>query len=406
MQERLPALFPVICLSVISHTAFTASRMTVSLAAIQMKAPTITVGLLLSLYALLPMLLSVTAGRWIDRVGTRIPMLLGSLLLGVGLIVPTLWLAIAALFCNSLFVGTGFMLFHLCIQKLTGEIGEGADRMRNFGHLAVGFSVSAFFGPIIAGYLIDRAGAGVSFGASFAASTVLIVVAFALLQWRWTFSGRSLLEPGQLPTGGRLLDLLQTAELRRLYVAVVLTSTAWDVFMFLVPIQGSRIGLTASQIGIVMAAFSVATFSVRMALPLIARRLSPWQLIGVVQLMAAGVYLTVPLIGSHYGMIALSFVLGLALGVGQPTVMTILHQVSPPGRIGEAVGLRMTLVNGTQTVLPTAFGGIGSLLSLFLVGSMAYAPLYWAVATMLGVGGVSAMRHQTRPVSSENFNGP
>jgi MFS family permease len=36
------------------------------------------VGLLLSLYALLPMLLSVSAfGRWIDRVGTRLPMLLG-----------------------------------------------------------------------------------------------------------------------------------------------------------------------------------------------------------------------------------------------------------------------------------------------------------------------------------------
>ena len=170
--DRLPSLFPVICLSVISHTAFTASRMTVSLAAIQMKAPTVMVGLLLSLYALLPMLLSVTAGRWIDRVGTRIPMLLGSLMLGAGFMLPTFWLALPALFGNSLLVGTGYMLFHLCIQKLTGELAEGAERMRNFGFLAVGFSVSAFCGPIIAGNLIDHAGAGVSFGAAFAASTV------------------------------------------------------------------------------------------------------------------------------------------------------------------------------------------------------------------------------------------
>ena len=75
--------------------------------------------------------------------------------------------------------------------------------------------------------------------------------------------------------------------------------------------------------------------------------------------------------------------------------MTILHQVSPPGRVGEAVGLRMTLVNGTQTVLPTAFGGIGSLLSLFLSGALAYAPIYWAVAAMLGAGGFSAVRHRS-----------
>ncbi len=406
MTERPPTLFPVICLSVISHMAFTASRMTVSLAAIQMKAPTVTVGLLLSLYALLPMLLSVSSGRWIDRVGTRVPMLMGSLMLGVGFMAPTLWLSLPALFFNSLTVGTGYMLFHLCIQKLTGEIGDGSERMRNFGWLAVGFSISAFCGPIIAGNLIDHVGAGASFGASFGASAVLIVVAVALLQWRWTFSGRSLLEPGQGPGGGRLRDLIQTPELRRLYVAVVLTSTAWDVFQFLVPIQGSRIGLSASQIGVVMAAFSAATFTVRMALPWMVRHFTEWQLLGAVQVIAASVYLTVPFITTHWGFIALSFMLGLGLGAGQPSVMTILHRASPAGRVGEAVGLRMMLVNGTQTVLPTTFGAVGSLLGVFFSGAMAYAPLYWTVAAMLGAGGAGALRHATQTARKEPGDAP
>ena len=44
VSQHQPSLFPVICLAVIGHTAFTASRLTVSLAAIQMKAPTLTVG--------------------------------------------------------------------------------------------------------------------------------------------------------------------------------------------------------------------------------------------------------------------------------------------------------------------------------------------------------------------------
>lgn len=394
VPEGTPALFPVICLSVISHMAFTASRMTVSLAAIQMKAPTVMVGLLLSLYALLPMLLSVSAGRWIDRVGTRLPMLLGSCLLAIGFIVPTIWLSMPALFFNSLTVGTGFMLFYLCIQKLTGDLGDGSDRMRNFGLLAVGFSISAFCGPIVAGNLIDHVGAGASFGASFAASAVLIAVAVALLKWRWRFSGRTVLEPGQDVSRGRLVDLLRTPELRQLYIAIVMTSTAWDVYMFLVPVQGTRIGLSASQIGAVMASFSVATFVVRMALPLIARRFTQWQLIGSTQLIAAAVFIAFPLVPSHYGLIALSFMLGLGLGVSQPSVMTLLHQVSPPGRVGEAVGLRMTLVNGTQAVLPTTVGGIGSLLSVFFSGAMVYAPLFWAVAALLGAGGVSAVRHK------------
>ncbi len=389
-----PSLFAVVCLAVISHTAFTASRMTVSLAAIKMGAPTYVVGLLLSLYALLPMLLSVSLGRWIDRVGTRVPMLLGASTLGLAFVVPAIWTAMPALYANSVFGGVGFLLFHMSVQKLTGEMAEGPDRMRNFGILAVGFSVSGFCGPISAGYLIDHAGHGVSFGASFALSTLLIAAAFALLKWRWRFDGKTQLLAGARSPGSRTLDLLRTPELRRMYVAVVLISSAWDVLMFLVPVQGSKIGLTASEIGFVLGAFSAATFVVRMAMPLFVGRVTEWQMIGLVQVVAALVYLVFPLVGSHYGLVALAFVLGLGLGVGQPAVMSLLHRVAPPGRVGEAVGLRMTMINGTQAVLPTLFGSLGSLMSSVLSGTLTFAPLFWGVALMVGAGGVSALRHK------------
>lgn len=385
-------MFAVVTLAVISHTAFTASRMTVTLAAIHLQAPTYVVGMLLSLYALLPMLLSVSIGRWIDRVGTRIPMLLGAITLGVAFIVPTLWLSLPALYVNSVSTGVGFLLFHMSVQKLTGELGDDSARMRNFGLLAVGFSVSAFCGPIMAGHLIDSAGHDASFAASFIASALLIATAFALLKWRWRFDGRAPISAPARPLNARVLDLLETPELRRLYVAIVMISSLWDLFMFLVPVQGSNIGLTASQIGFVLAAFSAATFLVRVALPLFVDRLSEWQMIGIVQVVAAGVYLVFPLVTGHHGLIVLSFVLGLGLGVGQPAVMSLLHRVTPAGRIGEAVGLRMTMVNGTQTVLPTVFGSVGSLLGTFLSGSFLFAPLFWGMAVMSGMGGASALR--------------
>ncbi len=394
--DHPPRLWPVICLGVIGHTAFSASRMTVSLAAISLQASAFVVGLLLSLYALLPMLLSVSAGRWIDRVGTRVPMLLGSAVVAVGFVLPAIWLSLPALFLNSLLVGTGFMFFHMAVQKLTGDLGEGAQRMRHFGHLAVGYSVSAFCGPVLAGLLIDRWGAGSSFGASFAASTLLIAAAFALLRWRWTFSGQaSRVAPAQARRG-RLLDLLASRPLRLLFLSVVVTSTVWDVHMFLTPIQGSRIGLSASQIGAVLGAFSAATFTVRLSLPLISRRLREWQLIGVAQLVAAAVFLVFPLVTSFWGLMGLSFLLGLGLGVGQPAVMSLLHEVSPAGRVGEAVGLRMSLVNGTQVVLPTLFGVVGTLLASVMGGALAYAPLFWCVSVGAVAGGLTALRQRTQ----------
>lgn len=387
----------MICLAVISHTAFTASRMTVSLAAISMQAPTLVVGLLLSLYALLPMLLSVPLGRWIDRVGTRVPMLGGAVALGFAFVIPASWSALAALYANSVLAGLGFLLFHMSVQKLTGELAaDGVQRMRNFGLLAVGFSVSGFLGPIGAGFLIDHVGHGGSFGASFALSTVLIASAYALLKWRWRFPGTSPLVAGSGALGAGVLDLLRTAQMRRLYLAVTLISSAWDVLMFLVPVQGSRIGLSASQIGLVLGAFSAATFVVRVAMPLFVGRVTEWQMIGLVQSVAAAVYLVFPLVTSHYGLIVLAFVLGLGLGVGAPAVMSLLHRVTPPGRVGEAVGLRMALINGTQAILPTAFGGLGSALSAFLAGPLAFAPLFWGVALALGAGGYAVLRSEDR----------
>jgi len=398
--ERSPSLFAVVCLGVISHTAFSMSRMTVSLAAIRLDAPTYMVGVLLSLYSLLPMLLSVSSGRWIDRIGTRAPMLWSAIALAIGFALPAFLQDLASLYANSVLVGTAFMLFHMSIQKLTGELAGGPARLRNFSLLAVGYSISAFVGPILAGFLIDHAGAGASFGVSFAAASVLIVLAYVLLKWRWTFSGRSIVPPGTAPARGRVLDLMREPVLRRLYVSVVMTSMAWDMLLFMFPIQGSKIGLSASQIGIVLGAFSAATFVVRMAMPLIARRFTEWQLIGGVQAVASVVYLVFPLVTSHWGLIALSFTLGLGLGVGQPTVMALLHRVSPPGRVGEAVGLRMTLINGTQTVLPTAFGSAGSALSSVLTGSLTFAPIFWGVALLVGAGSVFTLRTR-EPVARE-----
>jgi hypothetical protein len=62
--------------------------------------------------------------------------------------------------------------------------------------------------------------------------------------------------------------------------------------------------------------------------------------------------------------------------------------------VGEAVGLRMSLVNGTQVVLPTLFGVVGTLLASALGGSMAYAPLFWCVSIGAVAGGLSALRHR------------
>ena len=61
-------------LAISLHAGFAGIRVTLSLFALSLKASPFTVGLILSLLALLPTLFSVHTGRAIDRIGVRWPL--------------------------------------------------------------------------------------------------------------------------------------------------------------------------------------------------------------------------------------------------------------------------------------------------------------------------------------------
>ena len=66
----------------------TGGRITVSLTALQMGLSTFKVGTLVAVFAVLPMLFSVRAGRWVDRVGVQRPLIIGTALVAVGTALP------------------------------------------------------------------------------------------------------------------------------------------------------------------------------------------------------------------------------------------------------------------------------------------------------------------------------
>jgi MFS family permease len=367
----------LVAMTVLNHAAFAGSRVAVPLGALELGASPFAIGLLLSFYGLLPMFLSVPGGRWIDRVGMRLPMIAGSALLAFGVSLPFLTWDIGAMYLASVTVGLGFMAYHLAAQKAIGMMGPPEARTANFSLLALGFSISGFAGPTTAGLAIDLLGHRGVF-ALLALAVVLAIAGLLRFPFARVLPHRAAQVAGPEAPSGRLMDLLGTPELQRLYLAVVLLSSAWDVHQFLVPLYGASIGLSASKIGLVLGAFSAATFLVRLALPLIVRRLPEWTLILAAMAAATLVYLVYPLFPSLAGMLALSFVLGLGLGTGQPLMMSVLHRVSPPDRIGEAAGLRMTLINGTQTFLPTTFGAFGGLFGL--------SAIFWGMALLIGGG--------------------
>jgi predicted MFS family arabinose efflux permease len=369
----------IIILLVLDHIAFNGSRIAVSLNAIALNTSAFTVGSLMAVYALLPALLSVSAGRWIDRIGINEPMLLGSVGVGVGVVMPFLAPGLVSLYITAIVTGVSFMLINVAAYHAVGEMSVPEDRAVNFSYVALGFSTSSFIAPMMSGIAIDQLG----FRATFlilALFTVMPIVALSA----------NLLPPVKpreahtLAPAGAVLDLLRDPDLRRLFIAMAVLTVAWDVYGFAIPIYGTKIGLSASEIGIVMGAFAAATFAVRLAMPFFVNRIRPWTMLAMSLGTAAVSYALVPFTQNVAVMMALMFLLGLGLGAPQPMILTLLHESAPAGRAGEALGLRTTMINTSQTVMPLIFGAVGAALGI--------APLFWAMSVALLAGGFFANR--------------
>lgn len=366
-------LLPLILISLAAHIALVGARVTTSLYALSLHASEFTVGTLLALFALVPMFTAVLMGRLVDRVGIAKPMIVGGLVMAIGCAIPSMLSGLPVLYLAAILIGTGFLAIHVSSQHAVGAMSSTDTRAGNFSWLALGYSVSSFCGPVIAGFVIDHARYSIAYAVS---------GGFALISLTLTIFGGmtrvKLPQHGGKQTSESVMDLLRDKEMRRIYLISVLLGSAWDLFSFVMPIHGTHLGFSASTIGLILGCFSAATFAIRLAMHWISRHYSEWQVLVTALAVAMICYALLPFMKSPLSIILVSASLGLALGSSQPNVLALLHHASPAGRAGEAVGVRVTISNACQVALPLAFGAAGATLGLF--------PVFWGMGAMIGTG--------------------
>lgn len=367
-----PLVF-VILLTVLSHIGFVGSRITMALTAINQGASPLAIGVLMALFAVIPMLLAVQAGRLVDRVGAFRPIAIAGSILAAGMLLPFASQELPILFFSAAVAGTAFMMQHIALNHVIGSIGDPSERPVNFSWFALGYSISGFLGPLLAGFAIDLAG----YRAAFLMLALPPAVGTVLLLWKHDALPRAQ-EPRVDAAQRSVADLLRNPRLLPVFLFSGLLATGWDLYTFVIPIYGTSVGLSPSTIGIVMSSFALATFVVRLAMPSLARRLSEWTVVCAALLIAGTAYSLFPLVTQVPFLIALSFLLGLGLGCAQPMIMAALYAASPPGRQGEVVGMRTTMINASQTFMPLAFGAVGTALGM--------VPILWTMAGLLLAG--------------------
>ncbi len=368
------AIYLTSLLSILNQIGVKGSKMLVALYAIELGASPLAIGALVSTYAVFPLLLAVYAGRVSDRRGVRRPMIYGSLGMTAGLVLPAAFPGLPALFASCALIGTASLFFHVSVHNLVGSLGEGHARTRNFGTFSLAASLSGLLGPLLAGFAIDRSGH---------LPTYLLLAAIAcvpalVLAFHAGFIPARVRASREDQRGG-LKDLLGSPSLRRTFVTSGLIITGIDLFNFYMPIYGRSIGLSASVIGIVLGMQAAAAFAVRLWMPRLARRFGERSVLTGSLLVAGLTYFAFPAVANPMLLGLISFVLGLGLGCGQPLSIVLTYNDSPPGRAGEALGLRLTVNKFTQIAVPIAFGSLGTAAGVF--------PVFWANAVLLLIGG-------------------
>lgn len=376
MRRAMPVFSPLlqlIIVAVTAHVALGAARVTTALYALSLHASAFTVGSLVALFAVFPMFLAVPMGRAIDRIGVRKPLMSGCLLAFAGASLAALVPGLTVLYGAVVLIGTGFMAIFISAQHAVGALSVPDQRAAGFSRLSLGFSVSAFTGPLIAGFLIDHSHYAVAYWVcgGFMLTAFLLAAGGALKHIPAQHAARP------VNAGGPFV-LLRDKAMRRIYIVGILLAAAWDLFTFVTPIRGSQLGFSASTIGMILATFSAATFVVRLAMPRIARRFHEWQVLSAALTAAALCYVLMPFMTHPLAMAAAAAGLGLALGTGQPNVLALLHQFAPPGRGAEAIGIRATIGNASAVFLPLAFGAAGATVGLFAV--------FWGLGLLIACG--------------------
>jgi predicted MFS family arabinose efflux permease len=382
------SVYFVVLLSVLSSIGHRGSRVLVSLSALALGANSFTVGILAALYAVFPLMLAVYAGRVSDRMGVRYPILFGSMGIAAGLLLPALHGGLLTLILCPTLIGLGQIFFHVSIHNAVGSIGGAAERAKNFSTFSLGGSIATFIGPSLAGFAADALGFRPAFVVLALISLVVVLLAF--------FFGHVMPPRGEREDekrGARTLDLLKGAPLRRTLIMSGVTLTGIELFSFYLPIYGQSIGLSASRIGLVLSSYAAAAFVVRLVMQELARRFTETGVLTGSLFVATATYALFPFLSGASMLVVTAFFLGLGLGSAQPLTIMLTYHHAPPGRSGEALGMRLTVNKITQIAIPLVFGGIGTVFGL--------APVFWANAAFLFAGGMLSVKDLRSPAPEQ-----
>ncbi len=382
------------------------ARPMVTYRALDLGASPLEIGLVQSAYSILPVIMAITVGQWVDRYGEPRVITLGCCSLAGGGLVLILATELWALGLGQALLGFGLISQGISSQAWIANRSPANRRVHWFGWFAASLSIGQILGPAVGAAIADgfelggtsAEADGMSSAAPFVASVLISLAALGLALLVQRRTEHETVNPGQKPpiwtAIGRVLRRPGIAP--AIYVSLSVASVL-DVLLAYLPAYGEAVGLSVATVGTLL--------SVRAGASLISRAvmgpLNDWlglrKLLFVTTGTAALAIAVVPLVDGMLGLYLAMVIVGFGLGIGQPISIAWIANRTPAEERGLALGIRLTGNFAAVLVVPIIMGAIAAI--------RGYGAIWGVLAVFLGVA--AAMSWLTRSLAEpQEFNTP
>lgn len=360
MAFALKPLPLVFASGVLVHGAYDAVRVLVSYRVINLGGSGAEVGLVAATFALIPLLLALRIGRWVDGHGSWGVMVVGgalSLVACVGVMLSPTFLLLGL---SNVLLGLGQVMTFLAGQGVIMENSTPDKFVNGFALFSLSVALGQSIGTPLVGVLVEirrTGGPGGYVDTDLAMAAMVVAVAIALplmfLLPRLHVGDVHVQSTRSKP------DMLGIARIHGMPAAVyasLVVLTGIDLITAYLPVVGEYYGVAPLTVTLLVALRSVFSMLSRAGMPLLMRIASGPTLLTAALAISTPAIIAAAFTGNVAWLAVSMAVVGFCWGMSQPLSMNWVATLVDPSIRASALSLRLTGNRLAQVVVPALVG--------------------------------------------------
>jgi MFS family permease len=319
------------------------------------------IGLIASIYALVPLVIAVQMGRWVGRIG-EVPLLLTGCISFIALGLAFAFLNnIIAIAAATALAGIAHLSNVAASQAMVASRSPHELQDQNFGYFSFSTSMGHTFGPMLGGIIAGSSGVlPRSSTSAFVFASILALLAIVPF---FLFKGlKEVRSQEERDAAGsiRARDVIKRPGIKpAIWTSLAVASTN-DVLVVILPLVGTELGISPVVIGAILSIRSASAMVSRFSLGRLTKRFGSANVMNFSIIISA-----IFLFASAYASTAVTLgvvmaMIGFLLGIGQPLTMSIVSKKTPIEERAMAISIRLFGNRLGQFLVPLGAGALAA----------------------------------------------